>query len=1015
MKSKIKYFVIIICLIMFCFPFVIKANNGSAIGGYGGSTGALCDDCTWTYNDTGLRFSLYKYDGTTLTYYTSVDYCNSYPSGNGKCNTNNAYQSHGFGKLAYQQLGHNVNDAWTNRTVNIKNDNSYFLSHNYLNGYTNGLSSKVEEYFQFSSNNKQTIYKKIKEMFPLLILTENDLYNLYLTVEPTMNIGDGSNRYYGTAFELNSRFINGDDLGNIKGINGQVYKYMPDGIIASKIFGDKDKHNLVGTSDSSLVKLVPTTGLYDTIWATDSTEYRKANAKLVTSKAGYGIAVYWLGNYAPATPSCTISESTDKKTYTLNISNGNNEIHYDISNSTDSLKHNVKNTTYSASFKDQNIVGAIYNSSGNKIANCEMERSIPTCTDTCSGKSGDSLLGCAEDYCQVMSGNKGEKKNCITTCGYNDPGFSACAGNSSTNGRDTVCDKSTNANKTTCTKATTSTYYKRVCTDATTISYGSSLPTTLIPGAGFTYTPVVSGSKTCEMTFEADKWKFDYASAYTDNERNILMGILNRYNDVSDASIWSQDINNIYKYDSSNAEIKIEVTDSNDLTKPNRKTNKTLVVNKTENLLSKEIVVSSAGTKSIPKYANGGSSNVTVLRLIKTNSSNKTDYKLPGVCMNAGDGTLYELSSAGICDTNNDGPYDKYFVDFKTEEDDYDTRTTVKKDSSTLDVINTCNYKVIDGDSLSCSIKITDCTSGVKEEAELRIQNKGGLSISYGLSSSDYTINNRKTISINSSMKKLYGAISVDGKIVETCSLDLSVATCPGSTPSPSDNNCPSKFKPSEYNEISKYCRTSWMTDVNGYASEKDCFNSCSYGSNTCKNNPDVNVNDYSSVKRFCEDSNNRLENGYNKADYGNVLVNEQHNIAMCVNDCYVPQVVPDGNCLGVICDYLYRPISLKDPFPNNREPGANWIGKEIFITDDLYNPLLNESAEAEYIIELTPELIDKINKNTDRYNSGKNKNAYIDYVYKDYVKTNGKYISKFIHNDDIENGGFKSIFKKGS
>ena len=320
-------------------------------------------------------------------------------------------------------------------------------------------------------------------------------------------------------------------------------------------------------------------------------------------------------------------------------------------------------------------------------------------------------------------------------------------------------------------------------------------------------------------------------------------------------------------------------------------------------------------------------------------------------------------------------------------------------------------------------------------------------------------------------MENLYGSIGINGSIVATCSKDLNVPTCGSKEgnfkrdykPSEHDkiskycsshwmddeakyssendcyNSCSSDgenkysckrdYKPSEYDKISKYCSSHWMDDEASYSSEKDCYNTCSSGSNTCKNNPEVDTSNHLSVEAFCSIKKNRDDNGYDKANYGNPTLNEQHNIAMCINDCYTPDPEPEPPeseskpeppepgekipCLGIACNYLYRPISLKDPFPNNRDAGYNWYGKEIFITDDLMNPVLNSSAEAEYVIKLTPDRIDVINKNTDEYNNGKNKNAYLDYVYYDEDQQEGKYVSKFIHSNDENSGGFGLYFSK--
>ena len=1031
-KNIKKIFLLFIAIILAVPSIFVSANNtggGSATGGKPGNSGSACPDCTWAYYYRGIRFSLYKYDGSNLTFYDSVDYCNS----DNNCSTNldngGVLQTYNVGKIAYQNLNYDIMSDWKKDAVSLKNDAS--LKKNYLNyGYIgSGLGDAVKEFFKLTTNDSDIILKKIKEVFSnVSSLEKTNLGMIYITVEPTMFIHKSTNgkKFYGSAYELNSLFSDGPQLGNANtGLNGQIYNYMGSSVMASSIEG-ADYYKLV----ENLVELVPQSGLHSSgIYGANSTK-RKENVEKITSKKGYGIVVYWIGNYS-ATASCSIAESNDKENYTLTINNVDSNVsYYDIGNDINGLRHNVQNNIYKANYSDTKIYGAIYDVNGNSVATCELQREYQTCASTCSGKSGDDLLSCAENYCQVASNNSSEKKKCIETCGvndngYKDPGFSGCDKGATILGNNTVCDADTTASNKTCIKANKNNYYKTVCTDKTTIFYGNSLPVTITPGTGFTYTPTVSGSKTCEMTFEVSKWKFDYASSYTDEERNKLINILNQYNDVSDNSIWSRDLNGTYTYKSNDADIEIEVTNSSDSNNSNKKTTKKLIADKTINLLDKKIKITSGGSYIIPLY-NSGTSTKTALGIVKTESSNKTTYKLPGVCIDNKDGTIYDIKNNGKCDSINDGPYYSYYTNLKIKKGKYDTNTSVNKTSSSLNVKNTCNYNI--NLPVSCSIAVTECTESSPNKAELRIENKNNLNITYGLSHSGYELNNLSNYILNNSMKHLYGAIGVDGDIVATCSIDLNVPTCdlepkpdpdypvepdnPINPDIPDKYTCTTKYSPSNYSEIKEYCSSSWMTDTANYASEKDCVNFCSTGANTCKNNPEVDTDDLESVTRFCSVKENRDANGYNKANYANPTLNEKHNIAMCINDCI--DIPKDDDCLGIGCDYVYRPISLIDPFPNNRKAGYNWYGKEIYITDDLLNPVINPSGtEAEYIIELTPDIIKSINKNTDEYNKTKGKNAYIDYVYNDNEKEDGKYISKFIHSSDIENGGFGLYFTK--
>lgn len=901
-KKNVIKIISFLVLVFFASVLLVNANNGNTTGGSGGNE---YSDCDYEYcfspsrNGYGIRLSLYEYNGTNLTYYSSIDFC----SGGSSCfdgmsattTTNKA------GKVAYQNGKSSFN--WSSTETELKaNTTIKFACYNDENCSYINVENQIKELFKFDTHSLDEISSAIEDIFEIRL---SDLTNTYITVEPTVFFYRKSDRsyFYGTAYELIRSGV------EFPGMRNVIRLDTPLSIMASSIAaGQVDDYNFVSYDDSGLVQIVP--GDFN------KTQTNVTNSMLNT-KYGLGINVFWVGS-----PSIVPTPSG-------------------------------------------------------------------TCQSTCAGRTGDDLLGCAENFCQANSTDSASKGSCIASCGYNIPSFSSCGSSTSINGQDTECDASTTASISSCTVANTNTYYKTTCTESSTIQYGNSLPTTLRPGTGFSYTPILSGSKTCEMIFEADKWKFDYASAYTTAERTRLLGILQNFQKIDSTSIWYKDLNNNYKYDSSNADITIEVNDSKN---GDKSTTKKLESDKTINLLEDEIEVSSGGTVIVPLFANGNRTNQTVFRIIRTNSSNKTSYKLPGVCMRTRDGTLYDVDSNGNCESSNDGPYYDYFTELRLEEGFYDTETIVNKGSSNLDVSNTCNYNIDNGNEpVSCSI----IKNG--DRYELRIENKNNSKITYGLSDSGYRLNGITVYNSTSQNFKLYGAIAVNDNIVATCNYEDEDKVSP-LPPDDEDNTCTALFKAAEYDKIKDYCETNWLSDTANYSSAKDCFNSCSYGNNTCKNNPDFDSSDEAAVERYCEVS--YLQDGYK-------------NEASCINDCLDLSKPDDGElCLGVACDYLYRPISLIDPFPNNRRPGYNWYGKEIYITDDLLNPVLNPSTPAEYVIELSPDRIDTIRSQTLRYNAThEGGNAYIDYVYENDNNRDGKYVSKFIHANDIGEGGFYSFF----
>lgn len=993
MDKKINWIILFSLVIYLYAPCSVLANNTGGGVIHGGDP--LCSgNCSWTYpseqDALAVRLSLYKYNGSgTPAYYGSVNYC---ASGNGYTNCLSQGRGYGrarqtadgVGKVAYQQQSYDATN-WTSRAASIS-VNRNFSFPNLFHDSWGAFESRVKELFALNSGNKKTILARIRSEFSdTNNITENDLGNIYITIEPAMLINNSGNLYFGTGYEY-AAWLNSRGNGAVPALTTIMYYDLPASIIAQYKIGE-DRNGFVG----NLVSLT-NNNLQTYVYENNKQANRENNTSQILSRNGYAINVFWLGNYVPSSPSCTISESGN--TYTLTVNNNDGSLYYDIGANKDALKHDITRNSYQASFKDQLIVGEVYNSNGDSVATCDLKRKIPTCKETCSSND----LGCMESYCQVMSSSSKEKRNCITTCGYSDPGFSGCGEKNDENGENTICDNSTKATLKTCTKATTSTYYKSTCTETSIIKYGNSLPVTVLPGTGFSYTPTVSGSKYCRNTFETKKWEFDYAASYTKAERDVLKGILNNYNSTTSAT-WTADR---FKYSSSKGtNIEIEITNDNNQSASNRKTTKKLVTAQ-KDIDNKYEVSTEDNAPIVTMYENSNKTSKNVARAVLTNSSNRSTYQLPAVCISVGSGDIYEPTN-NKCKSSSEGPYYDYYTNLKIKKDIYKTITKVTKAGTALDVQNTCSYRV----DLPVSCAIVE-KNGIYE---LRIENKNNVeNLRYGLSLSNNDFNGQTTYRGDITNKTLYGVVAIredrDDVVVATCKLEKS--NVPNPTPTCND------LKSTQYDEIKKYCTTSWMNDKQGFASEKDCINYCGAGSNTCKNNPEVNNKDVNSVINFCKDPNNREAMGYDKITYASDNENDEYNKAMCINDCL--DLPKSNECLGIACDYIYRPISLNDPFPNNRRSGYNWYGKEIYITEDLLNPVLNPlGADPEYVIILNKERIDAINKNTDTYNSSKGKNAYLDYVYKDESNKSGAYISKFIHQNDEGKGGYSNYFTEGT
>ncbi len=206
--------------------------------------------------------------------------------------------------------------------------------------------------------------------------------------------------------------------------------------------------------------------------------------------------------------------------------------------------------------------------------------------------------------------------------------------------------------------------------------------------------------------------------------------------------------------------------------------------------------------------------------------------------------------------------------------------------------------------------------------------------------------------------------------------------------------NCEKLYKPAEFAKIKKYCDGFWSSDINGYESSSDCLEKCSSRENggMCEESSDL-----PKVTSEC------------KIDFANWGFDSA---SSCINRCYKPIGIEDSR-------FIYRPILNKDPFPNSsvsevpgkRIIGANWIGREHYITDDDDDFTSATGAHAntnvEFVIDLTPSDIRRIREDIKKYNdSAKGNDSYLDYVYRKGVDEKGKYQSKFIHET------FNDLFK---
>ena len=247
------------------------------------------------------------------------------------------------------------------------------------------------------------------------------------------------------------------------------------------------------------------------------------------------------------------------------------------------------------------------------------------------------------------------------------------------------------------------------------------------------------------------------------------------------------------------------------------------------------------------------------------------------------------------------------------------------------------------------------------------------------LSTSNTWLQN-KSIKLSKNVKA-----TVNGKIVTSSS----TYTCEYKTDC-SSRRCRAEFRPAQKAEIREYCTSHWHEDLDHYSNFDDCYNSCTTGTDndTCKEL--FQCTELNKIRNYCKTS--YADDGYETE-------------ATCVNDCGC-----SGDQNGI--DYYYRTIENNNPFPQ-REANANWLGFEKYITDDVDdNTSSTSSGNPEYEIVLDEGRIKKIQKNNKSYNSVSGHDVYNDYIWEDDEPIQGSpYKSKFIHNDDTSDGGFRSYF----
>jgi len=309
MKKIKKYIFSLMCLYILSFAIVVEAGtiNDSTGGSGAGHTGGSCPNCSWIYessSDSGVRISLYKYNGSGKPQKcgNTLDLFNA-----NKTEVTGAQQlvSGQLSRFDYTHGGKKVEfNIGTIKGQSIKQYNdgyTYLLTEPWGPTFINNLK-------EYLGDNNEQIKKNISLMFGYEIdIKQASQY--YLTVEPTMNYYNRTKgvSIYGTAYEiidvldvLNQSQYKGSygynfstSVGNtvVVGMNLNAMYVKKDEMKKYNLLtGSYDKYNFVNhdTGKNGLIVAA------DNIISPRAGSLDKAVANHSDSTYAYGITVLWL-------------------------------------------------------------------------------------------------------------------------------------------------------------------------------------------------------------------------------------------------------------------------------------------------------------------------------------------------------------------------------------------------------------------------------------------------------------------------------------------------------------------------------------------------------------------------------------------------------------------------------------------------------------------------------------------------------------------------------------------------
>lgn len=297
-RNKILYMLIFPLILFLIIP---NAFAEDLIDGEGTNFGS-CGDNEWCFSSLGIRISLYTYnDDTGVKYYGSKDY-NAYSKR--KLAGDAKYTIELAGKVAYlsgkvSNQPYSLN-SWSSKK-NIRNiiapDPNPEIpgyNNNYDEGNVEKLKNRIIALFGLGTKDYNIIKNSIKEVYNLEI--DIDLSKAYITVEPTAliyRVNDKNNRYYGTIYELAQvSKVNGHDGSNIQKNLFKFFLSQYNAIRAENPSAKVTNNKFLSRSSADNPYILAVNGSYN------KNGSKKDVEDLRDSNKGYGIGVFWVGEYA---------------------------------------------------------------------------------------------------------------------------------------------------------------------------------------------------------------------------------------------------------------------------------------------------------------------------------------------------------------------------------------------------------------------------------------------------------------------------------------------------------------------------------------------------------------------------------------------------------------------------------------------------------------------------------------------------------------------------------------------